>query len=195
VCSTGGLNGNHSAGWTDGTTATGLQSLGLPGFRAERAGCSQPPPPRRPPRAPSHTNELTPYLPENAEAGGQVCSCLSSKLPSHPSSARPNPVQGKRALLSVRLSPARCKPGLSTCHSSWKLHDCSPPPLAKLSPHPLAPFPARKPGQSLPWEKSFYEPLPWLVPSPCLLQAPATLPVPQPPMCGMMTFSQAQRHQ
>lgn len=193
MCRTGGLNGNHSAGRTDSATATGLQCSRSARIQSRACRLLSTSPTTE--RAPSHTNELTSYLPENAEAGGQVCSRLSSKLPSHPSSARPDPVQGKRALLSVRLSPARCKPGLSTCRSSWKLHDCSPRPLAKLSPHLLAPFPERKPGQSLPREKSFYEPLPWLVPSPCLLQAPGTLPVPQPPMCGMMTFSQAQRHQ
>lgn len=62
----------------------------LPGLTAERAGCSRLPPPGRPPRAPSHTKELTSCLLGTAEAGRQVCSHLSD-LPSPPPKTIPQP--------------------------------------------------------------------------------------------------------
>ena len=63
--------------------------------------------------------------------------------------------KGRRALLPVGLSPPTCTPGLCTCHSSWKLHDRSPPPLAKLSPQLLARFQKGNPDSPCPGRRAF----------------------------------------
>lgn len=138
-------------------------ALALPGFRAERAGCSRLPPPQRPPRAPFHMNELTSYLLENAEACRQVCSHLFSKLPSHPPNTHPHPVKGKACPLTSEAQP--CKMQTWAQHlplfleAPWLLTSSgqafSPPP---------GPVSRKETRTVLPQEKRFYEPLPWLVP-------------------------------
>lgn len=163
--------------WTDGSTATSLQcsSSARSHSRASRLLSTSP---TREASQGSFSLEGTHILPPGERGSRQVgvlSPFLRTPKPS-PQYRPPTWYKGRRALLPVGLSPPTCTPGLCTCHSSWKLHDRSPPPLAKLSPQLLAPFPERKPAQPLPWEKSFYKPLPWLLPyllpSPCLLRPP-----------------------